>query len=237
MQSEGSEVEVGAVFSDTFEIYRENAGPLLGSAAAVFVVVGLLQAALFSEGGLLLVLVGSIIGLIGTTLYTGFVVKLVEDVRDGRRDFTVNELFSSAAGAIGALIINGILKAIAVAVGLFLLVVPGLILLTIWAVTAPAIVVEGRDGIGAFGRSRELVRGRGWEVFAVIAFAFVITLIVSAVFNAIGAGIGGGGALLLGMLGSILVAPISALVAAILYFQLVAGETQGEAPPPGPLAA
>ena len=38
-----------------------------------------------------------------------------------------------------------------------LLIVPGLILLTIWAVIAPVIVVERSGVIDAFRRSRELV--------------------------------------------------------------------------------
>ena len=55
-----------------------------------------------------------------------------------------------------------------------LLIIPGLILLTIWAVFAPAIVIERIRVIDAFGRSRELVRGNGWPVFGVIIVAFLI---------------------------------------------------------------
>ena len=54
------------------------------------------------------------------------------------RDFTVGELLSSASPAILPLIGNGILFGIAVGIGLFLLIIPGLWLLTIWAVVAPA---------------------------------------------------------------------------------------------------
>ena len=57
-----------------------------------------------------------------------------------------------------------------------LLIVPGLFLLTIWAVTAPAIVVERRGAIEAFGRSHELVRGEGWTVFGAIVVAFLILI-------------------------------------------------------------
>lgn len=234
MQPEGGKIDIGTVIGDMVRIYRENAAVLLGSAAAVFVVVGLIQAALYSDGSVLLVMLGSIAGLIGTTLYTGFVVKLVEDVRDGRRDFTVSELFGSAAGAIATLIVNGFLKAIAVVIGLVLLIAPGLWLLTIWAVTAPVIVLERRGAIAAFGRSAELVRGRGWDVFGVIVVAFAIGIVIGAVFSAIGAPLGLGGQLTLGTIGSIIAAPISAIVAALLYFQLTAGESAAAPEAPAP---
>jgi hypothetical protein len=118
-----------------------------------------------SFGELLLVLLAVIIRLAATALYTGFVVRLVQDARDGRRDVTVGELFSSATPAIIPLIAMSILFGIGVGIGFFLLIIPGLILLTIWAVTAPAIVIEGAGALESFGRSRELVRGEGWSVF------------------------------------------------------------------------
>ena len=73
-------------------------------------------------------------------------------LRDGRLDQSMGDLFSAAAPFILTLILNGILFGIAVAVGFFLLIVPGLILITIWAVVAPSIVVENRGAIEAFGR-------------------------------------------------------------------------------------
>jgi hypothetical protein len=232
MRSTGGKVDIGAVFSDMFEVYRGHAVTLIGAAALIFIVVGVIQALLYASGGLLLVLLAAAVSLVGVTLYTGFVVKLVDDVRDGRRDFTIGELFRGASHAVGGLIVNAILKAIAVVIGFLLLIVPGLYLLTVWAVTAPAIVLERESGVSAFGRSRELVKGRGWDVFGVIVLAFILTWVVNVVFNAIGAGFGDGGQIVFSTIGSIIVAPVSALVAAILYFQLVEGEATATAPEP-----
>ena len=55
-------------------------------------------------------------------LYTGYVVKLVQDVRDGRLDQDMSELFSAAAPYIGTLILNGILYGIAVFFGFIALI-------------------------------------------------------------------------------------------------------------------
>jgi len=233
MEASPRRIDIGKVLSETFSTYGQHAGVLLGSALIVFVIVGLVNALAYTSGGVILPLLSVVVSVVGATLYTGFVVKLVEEVRDGKRDFTVGELFSSAASAVGRLIGNGIVKAIAVAIGLILLIVPGLILLTIWAVTAPAIVVERAGAIDAFGRSRELVRGNGWAVFAVILIAFIITAVVSGILNAIGAGIGDAGAIILGIIAAVVTAPIGALVASIMFFDLGGGVA---APPPASAA-
>ncbi len=228
-------IEVGRVISETFSLYGANAVPLLTSAVVVFAISGLLQAIMRDEGGLVLILLASIVGLIAQALYTGFVVSLVADVRaGGGRDMTAGQLFSAAQHAIPALIGAAILAGIGITIGFILLIVPGLILLTIWAVISPAIVVERTGVIGAFGRSHELVRGQAWQVFGSILVAFVITLVAATIAAAIGIGIGLGGLIVLLIVVGILTAPIQALVASILFFDLGGGDS---APAPGPAQA
>src|SRR3954452_1101311 len=133
-------ISVGDTINETFSIYGQHFGPLIGSAIVVFVIVGILAGILAAAGGVILVLLASIIQLVGRTLYVGFVVKLVEDVRDGRRDQGIGDLFSSAAPAILPLVGFAILAGIAIGIGLILIIIPGLILLTFWSLGAPAIV-------------------------------------------------------------------------------------------------
>ena len=71
-----------------------------------------------------------------------------------------------------------ILAGIAITVGLILVIVPGLYLITIWAVIVPVIVIEGSGALASFGRSYQLVRGRGWHVFGTLVLVFVILLVV-----------------------------------------------------------
>lgn len=209
------------MISETFSIYGNHAAPLLITAFIVFLIVGLVQGLLGDE--FIPQLIGTIVSLIASALYTGFVVKLVEDVRDGRRDFSVGELISSASPFIVPLIINGFLRGIAIAIGLILLIVPGLILLTIWAVTSPAIVIEGENGISAFGRSSELTRGERMNVFLTILVVFLITFVVSFLVLAIGASLGTGALIALAILVSTLTQPIAAIVASVLFFDLGGG--------------
>ena len=116
------------------------------------------------------------------------------------------------------------------AVGLFLVIVPGLILITIWAVVAPAIVIENKGVIDAFGRSRELVRGNGWNVFITIVLAFLIVIAVSIVAALIGAAIGDVALVILAILASIVAEPVAALVASILFFDLGGGQSVATSP-------
>jgi hypothetical protein len=43
------------------------------------------------------------------------------------------------------------------------------------------IVLEGRSAGEAFGRSRELVRGNGWNVFGVIVITFLALIVASII--------------------------------------------------------
>ena len=213
-------IDVGGVISETFETYRQNAGVLIASAVVVFVVVGLVSGLLSDAGGLLLSLLALVIRMAGSALYTGFVVKLVEDVRDGRRDFSVGDLFSAAAPAIGPLVLMSILWGLGVAVGFLLLIIPGLFLITIWSMTAPSIVIERVGVMESFGRSRELVRGNGWSVFGTLVVVWLITIVIAAVISAIGAVLGTGGFVIGVIISSAVTAPIFSLAVSVIYFNL-----------------
>lgn len=240
-------VRVGEVVGETFSIYGQNAAALLASAFLLFLVVGILTAILAGPsreeigwGDALLLLLALIIRVAATALYTGFVVKVVDDSRSGNRHSTVGELYSAAAPAIPALVVLSILFGVAVAVGLFIFIIPGLILLTIWAVTAPAIVVEGCGPIESFGRSRELVRGQGWSVFWTIVVVWLITAVITFFFGLIGDAISGAMYGVMVSIAAFVTAPIQSLAHTVMFFNLGGGSTPQPAaetaPQPGPAA-
>lgn len=231
---QGSRFTVGSVINQAFELYGAHAATLIWAAAGIFFVSGLIQGGLASTDSTVLRFLGSVVSLVASTLFTGFVVSLVADVREGKTSFSAGELLRSGWHAVPRLIGNGILLGIAVAIGLLLLIVPGLYLITIWAVTAPAIVVERAGAIEAFGRSHELVRGHGWTVFGAIVVAFLILFGLGVAAVAIGAAIGGAaGAIILGIIVNVLAAPFAALVSSVLFFELRAAEAPA-VPPPAP---
>ena len=224
MEAMTRRVEPGRVISEAFETYRSEAAPLLIGAALVIGVAGIIEGILSVSGSIILGILGAFVGLAAGFLYTGYVVKLVQDIRDGRRDFSVGELFSHATPYLGTLILAGILAGIAIAIGFVLIIVPGLILLTIWAVISPAIVVEDKGVFESFGRSRELVRGHGWQVFGAIVLTFLIIVVVGIIASLIGSAIGDAGLVILRAIGNVITAPVWALVSSILFFDLGGGK-------------
>lgn len=235
-------ISVGDVINETFSIYGQQFLPLIGSAIVVLVVVGVVSGLLENTGGWILFLIASIVQVVGRVLYVGFVVKLVEDVRDGRRDQTVGDLFSAATPAILPLIGFAILAAIGIAIGLVLIVVPGLILLTFWSVGAPAIVAERVGVFEAFGRSWRLVRGNAWSVFGVLVVVTLIWLALGFILVAIANPIGNGAILVANVIAVVLSAPLYALAASVMFFDLggsrvsatPAAATPPAEPPPPP---
>jgi hypothetical protein len=238
-------LDVGGTLSQIFSTYGAQAGVLLPVAFALYLVVAIVNAIIV--GSLILFPLGLAVTVVAATLYQGVVVSLVRDVQDGRRDSTVGDLIDATWPVVLPLIGVGILAGIAIGIGFLFLVIPGLILLTIWAVIAPVIVVEHSGVMDSFGRSRELVRGNGWQVFGVIFVVFLISAVVGAIFGAIGAGISDsvGMRILFNLIASTVTAPIAALAAATIYFRLLAikgdpvapGTPQPPAPPVPPAGA
>ena len=213
-------LDVGGTLSEVFSTYRENAGVLLPVAFWLFLVVAILNG--IAGSSLFLLLLASVVGIAAGTLYQGMVVNLVRDVQDGRRDFSAGELLQ-LGDALHPAADRG---------------------------RHPRRARDrhrpdpadrprpdpaddlGRDRAGdrgreagvfaAFGRSRELVRGNGWQVFGAIVVAFVIAIIGGLLFAAIAAAIADGPLLriVFSALASTITAPISALVAAVIYFHL-----------------
>jgi hypothetical protein len=224
-------IDIGSVIRRTFSIYVDQASVLLPAAAVVFVLVGVVDAVLVAVAPVLL-FVGFVISLIAVTLFTGMVVELVADVQDGRRDATVGKLLQAATPVLGQLILVGILAGIGIFIGFVLIIIPGLILITIWSVAAPVVVLERPGATKALGRSRELVRGNGWQVFGVIVVLVIGANIVGGVIEAIGDSGGTGVGIVVRIIVQILIAPLAALAAAVLYFELrgpaAAADTPGE---------
>lgn len=209
-------IKPGEVIGSAFEIYREQASVLIPAAVLVFAIVAVARL-VFTDG---LVELVSLLALVVGTFYQGMVVELVRDIQDGRRDNSVGQLFRSVAPIVLPLIGLSILLGLGVTIGFILIIVPGLFLITIWAVAAPALVIERRGVFASFGRSRELVRGQGWEVFGVILVVIGLGLLVGIVTAIVASGLGVVGVALVQWVVSVLISPFTSLISAVLYFSL-----------------
>jgi hypothetical protein len=107
----------------------------------------------------------------------------------------------------------GILMGVGLMLGFVALVVPGLILLTMWVVVAPVRVVENTGVLDSFGRSAELTRGNRWQVFGLIVIYAVASAIVQGVLERLGGAF-------IGAVASILLGMIAAIGTAVIYVEL-----------------
>jgi hypothetical protein len=69
--------------------------------------------------------------------------------------------------------------------GFLLLIVPGLILLTMWWVATPACVVERTGPWTSLKRSAVLTKGHRWKVFGLLLLLFAVNIIVSQILEVV----------------------------------------------------
>src|ERR1700733_13518726 len=213
------QLDPGAVIRRVFDIYVDQASVLMPAAAVVFVFTGIISALLIVASPAL-AFVALIISLVATTLFTGMVVELVADIQDGRRDSSPGQLLRAASPVLAQLILVGIVAGIGIVIGFVLIIVPGLILITIWSVAAPVVVLENPGVFASLRRSRELVRGNGWQVFGVIVVVYILVAVISFIIEAIADSAGSGVGIVVRVIVGVLTAPLTALASSVLYFEL-----------------
>ena len=221
-------MSIRAVLDEAWTLFTRFFLRFFVLALVVFATVNLLFAliveAISSDNGgraFWLAILGLATAVIGTTWLQGAFVFAVQDARDGSFDATLGEVFSRVSPSILPLLVAGLLAGLGIVAGLVLLVIPGLFLMTIWAVIAPVIVLEKRPPLGSFGRSRELVRGHGWTVFGIVVITGLLTGIASSILQAAFSFLPRFLEILLGgTIAQAIVAPFSAIALAITYFRL-----------------
>jgi len=198
--------------------------------AGVAIIGALLTLALTWFGAIL----AAVISLIAFFWLQAALVKAVDDVRDGSADLSLGETFAQGRAQLASVAVAAILAGLGIVFGLILLIVPGLVLMTWWAVIIPVVVLENRSAGEAFTRSRELVRGHGWGVFGVIVlmvllligFSLVLNLLLSPLADWLQSFVSQ-------IVSGTLTAPFVAMVLTLLYFRLrQAKEPAAETAPP-----
>jgi len=214
---------LSGVLDEAWRMYKAHAMHLLTIAFVIYLAAAVVAALLALAGGYVGVLLGSLVEIFAAFLLQATLVKAVQDVRDGRVDLSLGETVRAATPHLWAVAGASILAGIAITFGLVLLIVPGLYLITIWAVIVPVIVLEQSGALASFGRSQQLVRGRGWHVFGTLVLVFIIliaaNLILGLIFSALPHVLGNG---LSSIISGTLIAPFLALVVTLVYYRLSA---------------
>jgi hypothetical protein len=224
------------VISEAWDVYKAHWRHLLTFSFVVYVTVALIAALLGAVLDLwLAAILGALVSLVAFFWLQAALVKAVEDVRDGRVELSLAETFDQARQHLSAVVVAGILAGLGIIVGLILLIVPGLVLLTWWAVIIPVVVLENRSAGEAFTRSRELVRGYGWSVFGVIVLVVLLLIGFDILLRIILAPLADWlQSFVSQFISGTLTAPFVAAVLTLLYFRLRAARETPAVPPPPP---
>ena len=162
------------VLGEAWELYKRHWRHLLPIALVVYLLLAAFTLFLVLMLGSLGLVAGAFVALAGVFWLQGALVVAAADIRDGRADLSIGETLRRVRPRINTLGVAGLLAALGISLGFILFVVPGLVLLTWWILIVPAIMLDDRSVTGAFGRSRELVRGNGWSVFRLILLTLLV---------------------------------------------------------------
>lgn len=179
MSAPAAKLDLGAVVRGIVRTCRKQWRLLLVAAVIVFIPLGFIEAldASLQELdfdqldelaflGVMAVAFGHAgAALIGDVFYSGVVAAGVSEARGGGRH-TLGGIARSVP--YGRLAIVDVAFALIAGVGLLLLVVPGFVFFVWFVLAGPVVKIEQRRPLDALRRSRELVRGNFWRVFAVV---------------------------------------------------------------------
>jgi hypothetical protein len=194
-------VSIGRVFQRALSAIALNPIVILALALVVGALPSLLVTYIFAEAGLssqgtlqsgfsFTHLIGAaflsaVVSVVVSAFVQGALTRATVSANEGRRA-TFAESFSAALGVLLPLIGLSLLFGIAVAIGFVLLIVPGVILLLMWAVAVPALVVERHGIMTAFARSAELTKGARWKILGLFLVVILAYWLLSVILGFVG---------------------------------------------------
>ncbi|MDB5465792.1 MAG: hypothetical protein JWQ46_554 [Phenylobacterium sp.] len=215
-------LDIGRVIQELFAVLRSNFATfailaliLTGLPTAL---VGFLQLNMVRSGtqGLSGFGAGGIVsGLATLILQAALIYGTVADLNG--RPVSVTDGLRTGLRVFLPLLGISILYVLAVAVGLVLLVVPGVMIAIAWCVAIPVFVIEQTGVFDAFGRSAQLTRGNRWRIFGLFLIYVIATVIVEAIVGALGGAVGvasGGG--VIGVFQAVVIMPLISVASALI---------------------
>jgi hypothetical protein len=229
---------IGEILSTAFQLYQRHWRNLLAIAAVVVVPLTLVQyligdqvrtqgevtregvvieTATWSEAiaGLVVVLAGLLMFLV----LTGAITRAVAAEVAGE-DPSLEQSYRFGFYRLGSVLLVSVLVGLATIGGLILFIIPGIYIGVRLAVSIEALVVEGRRGTQAMGRSWELVGGHWWHAFGTLLVAWLLIAVVNALITA---PFGGTSWFVQGVVAAVattVTLPYGVLVGVLLYLEL-----------------
>jgi hypothetical protein len=228
---------IGEILSTALQLYRRHWRTLLAIAAVVVVPLtllqylfgdlvrtqgettrnGVVQTASWSVGiaGLLAALAGILMYLV----LTGAITRAVAAEVAGE-DPSVEQSYRFGFHRLGSVLLVSVLVGLATIGGLILFIIPGIYIGIRLCVSIEALVVEGRRGTEAMGRSWGLVGGHWWHAFGTVVVGGLLTGIVNALITTPFGNTSWFVQAVAAAVATVITLPYSALVGVLLYLDL-----------------
>lgn len=131
--------------------------------------------------GLMIVVVGFVLFLVSLFYFYAATTLAVSLRATGAKAGVWQILGRLRGDLIRQIIGTGFLSAFAIAGGLLLLIIPGLVLLVRFLFVQPVVVLERTAYRAALRRSRELTRGYGWRIFGALLIYELFIIIAASI--------------------------------------------------------
>jgi hypothetical protein len=228
---------IGEILSAAFDLYRRHWRTLWAIAAVVVVPLTLLQYLLgdwvrvrgettangvVSTSSWAVGAAGLVAALAGMLMYlvlTGAITRAVAAEAAGE-DPSLEQSYRFGFHRLGSVLLVSVLVGLATVGGLILFVIPGIYIGVRLAVSIEALVVEGRRGTQAMGRSWELVGRHWWHAFGTLLVAALLTGLVNALITIPFGSTGWFVQAVAAAVATVITLPYGVLVGVLLYLDL-----------------
>ncbi|HEY6663112.1 MAG TPA: YciC family protein [Sphingomicrobium sp.] len=196
------EMSIGRVFERAFAAIKTNPGVILGLAFAVGALPALFISILFVQAGFGspeafrtgaisprafagAIFLSVLVSLVISAIVQAALTRATVSASEGRKA-SFGESLATGLRVIIPLVVLAIVSGIGIALGMMLLIVPGIILGLMWAVAVPTLVIERRGVFGSLGRSSELTKGAKWKILGIVLIVWVTYWLVSLIVGVVG---------------------------------------------------
>ena len=238
-------MSVGDVLNDALAGYRVFWRYLAPLALAVGLAVLALVVVLVIALGDIGLVAAVFISVVANFWIAGLLVQTVDDLMEGEGDAWIGTRLSAFWPLVNTVSVAALVLSAVMLPGLALgytghpilalpLLIAGIVVLTWWALVVPLVVIEQCSVPEALSRSRELVAGKGWQVFGFLAVVGLLSgLLSSAVERILLAVLPNAPALAISTLfDTLVVTPFLAVALVSLYFALSPSESAEPLPTP-----
>lgn len=182
---------IGRVISRTIVLFRQRLWLFLGLGLFLYALPTLLlEAALgfpaatdtSNDDNIAVILATVAVAVIGSViLYAALYVAAIRT--DAGEHVSWQDTLKAALPLAIPVLFVGVLQSLAFVIGAIFLLVPGIILLLMFAVAGPALVAERLGVIDSMKRSRALTKGARWRIFLLfLIYGIVVVVLITPLF-------------------------------------------------------